>query len=252
MADTMSFALLGSLLCSLTLLPVLCAFFLRKHVKEPDVPFYKVIERAYDRLLHVCLRRPGLTVRRLPAALRRVVAARAVHRRGVHAAPRRGRDLGSRDDAVHRSRSRKRRSSARRSATRCSRFPQVTTVANELGRDDDGTDPIGFFNDEYFVGLKPYDDPAWQRRRFAPRPQLIAAIQQKLAAFPGHHLQLHAAGRGRRGRGGDRPEELARGEDLRRRSGDAREQGRTRCGRSSPRCRASATSRSCANWGSRA
>src|ERR1035437_7317185 len=32
MADTMSFALLGSLLCALTLLPVLCAFFLRKHV----------------------------------------------------------------------------------------------------------------------------------------------------------------------------------------------------------------------------
>ena len=37
MADTMSFALLGSLLCALTLLPVLCAFFLRKHVHEPKV-----------------------------------------------------------------------------------------------------------------------------------------------------------------------------------------------------------------------
>src|SRR5664280_2764870 len=35
MADTMTFALLGSLLCALTLLPVLCAFFLRKHVHEP-------------------------------------------------------------------------------------------------------------------------------------------------------------------------------------------------------------------------
>ena len=44
----------------------------------------------------------------------------------------------------------------------CCSFPQVTTVANELGRPDDGTDPIGFFNDEYFVGLKPYDDPAWR------------------------------------------------------------------------------------------
>ena len=35
MADTMCFALIGSLLCSLTLLPVLCAYFLRKHVHEP-------------------------------------------------------------------------------------------------------------------------------------------------------------------------------------------------------------------------
>src|SRR5436305_3205581 len=34
-------------------------------------------------------------------------------------------------------------------------FPQVTTVANELGRPDDGTDPIVFFNDEYYAGLTP-------------------------------------------------------------------------------------------------
>ena len=63
-------------------------------------------------------------------------------------------------------------------------FPQVTTVANELGRPDDGTDPIGFFNDEYFVGLKPYDDPAWSGS-IRTKPQLIDAIQEKLEAFPG-------------------------------------------------------------------
>ena len=43
-------------------------------------------------------------------------------------------------------------------------FPQVTTVANELGRPDDGTDPTGFFNNEFYVGLKPYEDAAWKRR----------------------------------------------------------------------------------------
>jgi cobalt-zinc-cadmium resistance protein CzcA len=63
-------------------------------------------------------------------------------------------------------------------------FPQVTTVANELGRPDDGTDPIGFYNDEYFVGLKPYDDASW-RGSVRTKPQLIDAIQDKLAAFPG-------------------------------------------------------------------
>ena len=36
-------------------------------------------------------------------------------------------------------------------------FPQVTTVANELGRPDDGTDSTGFFNNEFYVGLKPYE-----------------------------------------------------------------------------------------------
>ena len=107
-------------------------------------------------------------------------------------------------------------------------FPQVTTVANELGRPDDGTDPTGFFNNEFYVGLKPYRTIRPGRARSSTKPQLIEAVQKKLAAFPGHHLQLHAAGRRRRGRGGNRPEERAGRQDLRRRSGDAGRQGRRR------------------------
>ena len=62
MADTMAFALVGSLLCSLTLLPVLCAIFLRRHVKEPSVPIYERIMHGYGRVLDVSLRRPVATV----------------------------------------------------------------------------------------------------------------------------------------------------------------------------------------------
>ena len=43
-------------------------------------------------------------------------------------------------------------------------YPQVTVVASELGRPDDGTDPTGFFNCEFYVGLKPYKDSAWSWR----------------------------------------------------------------------------------------
>ncbi len=63
-------------------------------------------------------------------------------------------------------------------------FPQVTTVANELGRPDDGTDPTGFFNNEFYVGLKPYEDSAW-KGGVHNKPELIEAIQKKLSAFPG-------------------------------------------------------------------
>src|SRR6478672_4054693 len=56
MADTMIFALIGSLICALTLLPVLCAYFLRKNIKEPEVPFYNRIRDAYGRVLMRCLR----------------------------------------------------------------------------------------------------------------------------------------------------------------------------------------------------
>jgi cobalt-zinc-cadmium resistance protein CzcA len=61
-------------------------------------------------------------------------------------------------------------------------FPVVTTVASELGRPDDGTDSTGFFNDEFFVGLKPYAQ--WDGR-YRDKRALIAAIDDKLQRFPG-------------------------------------------------------------------
>ena len=106
-------------------------------------------------------------------------------------------------------------------------FPQVTTVANELGRPDDGTDPTGFFNNEFYVGLKPYSDKSWQ----GGDPHQAATDRggaEEAGGVSGHHLQLHAAGRGRGGRGGDRAEERAGGEDLRPGPGHAGREGRTR------------------------
>ena len=88
MADTMSFALLGSLLCSLTLLPVLCAYFLRGKIKEPQVPRL----RAHPRRVRAdAAGQPASPHRHddhLPGDLRGLSPARAVHRRRVHAAPR--------------------------------------------------------------------------------------------------------------------------------------------------------------------
>ncbi|MGA8579925.1 MAG: efflux RND transporter permease subunit, partial [Bryobacteraceae bacterium] len=62
MAATMSFALLGSLLCTLTLLPVLCVFFLRRHVHEPRARFYEWVRDKYGAILGWCLRNRLITV----------------------------------------------------------------------------------------------------------------------------------------------------------------------------------------------
>jgi cobalt-zinc-cadmium resistance protein CzcA len=63
-------------------------------------------------------------------------------------------------------------------------YPQVTVVGSELGRPDDGTDPTGFFNCEFYVGLKPYADKAWSGD-IDTKSKLIDAVNQKLSAFPG-------------------------------------------------------------------
>ena len=183
MADTMSFALLGSLLCALILLPVLCAYFLRKHVKEPEVPLYKTVERAYDRGLHVCLRHPLATV--TACVLLFVTSLGLVPFIGAEFMPHL--DEGSlwvRATMPYTISFEEASKLGPQMRNLLLGFPQVTTVANELGRDDEGTDPIGFFNDEYFVGLKPYDDAAW-KGSIRTKAQLVDAIQQKLDAFPG-------------------------------------------------------------------
>jgi heavy metal efflux system protein len=183
MADTMSFALAGALLCSLTLLPVLCAYFLRKNIKEPDVAYYRRIEHAYDRLLHTCLRRPWTTV----------VVSCVIFGASLLLAPFIGAEfMPHLDEGSLWIRATMPYTISFEEASKLGpqvrsmllQFPQITTVANELGRDDEGTDPIGFFNDEYFVGLKPYDDAAWNGS-INSKEQLVDAIQKKLDAFPG-------------------------------------------------------------------
>jgi cobalt-zinc-cadmium resistance protein CzcA len=61
-------------------------------------------------------------------------------------------------------------------------FPEVTVVGSEHGRPDDGTDPTGFFNAEFYVGLKPYDQ--W-KGKIHDKAQLIDAINERLKIFPG-------------------------------------------------------------------
>ena len=66
-------------------------------------------------------------------------------------------------------------------------YPQVTVVGSELGRPDDGTDPTGFFNCEFYVGLKPYKDKAWdgeiQRQGRADRGDRQEAQRLSRALF---------------------------------------------------------------------
>ena len=66
-------------------------------------------------------------------------------------------------------------------------YPQVTVVASELGRPDDGTDHTGFFNCEFYVGLRPYKDKSWEGDT-PTKNALTESINKKLTAIPRNHL----------------------------------------------------------------
>ncbi|MGD0620817.1 MAG: efflux RND transporter permease subunit, partial [Bryobacteraceae bacterium] len=183
MADTMSFALLGSLLCTLTLLPVLCSYFLRKHVHEPRARVYEWIRNLYGRMLGWCLRYRIVTV----------VIILTIFGASLLLIPFIGGEfMPHLDEGAIWVRATTPYTISFEEASKLSpqirdilrSFPQVTTVANELGRPDDGTDSTGFFNNEFYVGLKPYNDSSWHGNT-PNKAALITAIQKKFAAFPG-------------------------------------------------------------------
>jgi heavy metal efflux system protein len=62
-------------------------------------------------------------------------------------------------------------------------FPEVTAVVSQTGRPDDGTDTTGFFNTEYFVDLKPKDE--WRHVFRQNKEELIAAMDRELEKIPG-------------------------------------------------------------------
>ncbi len=181
MADTMVFALIGSLIVTLTLLPVLCSWFMRNGVRERRNAAFEYIKKEYIRGLDYCLARPWHTT--MVSAMALVLSLLLIPGIGAEFMPHL--DEGalwvratmpytiSFDEAA-------KITPRIREVLRS--FPQVTTVTSELGRPDDGTDSTGFFNVEFYVGLKPYSQ--W-RGLYRSKAALAEAINQKLQSFPG-------------------------------------------------------------------
>jgi cobalt-zinc-cadmium resistance protein CzcA len=69
-------------------------------------------------------------------------------------------------------------------------FPEVETVASHQGRPDDGTDPIGFFNAEFFAPLKPQEE--WPNG--VDKEKLTNILSQRLRdSFPGVEFSFSQA-----------------------------------------------------------
>ncbi|MGE5124793.1 MAG: efflux RND transporter permease subunit [Betaproteobacteria bacterium] len=181
MADTMIFALLGSLLVTLTLVPVLCAWFLRRGVRERRNAAFEAVRAAYARGLGLCLAHPwGATV---ASATLLGAALLLVPRIGAEFMPHLDEGaLWIRATLPYTISFEESSKISPQVRTILRSFPEVTVVASEHGRPDDGTDPTGFFNDEFYVGLKPYSQ--W-RGPYETKEQLVDAINEKLQAFPG-------------------------------------------------------------------
>jgi heavy metal efflux system protein len=184
MAWTVAFALLGALIFSIIIAPVLASFAFAKGAKEWHNPVMHFLTQRYRGAVRWAIRRRSLTVGvglvglalALYLAFGGVIGSEflphldegAFWVRGT-LAPSTGPDEGIKVSNQAR-------------IVLCS-FPEVPQCTSQVGRPDDGTDTTGFFNTEYFVDLKPKEQ--WRPIFHENKDELIAAMQRELDKIPG-------------------------------------------------------------------
>ncbi|HMD31116.1 MAG TPA: CusA/CzcA family heavy metal efflux RND transporter [Candidatus Acidoferrales bacterium] len=184
MAETMSIALVGALILTLTFVPVMCSYWFRGGVREHRNRAYEWIREEYAKELRWCLDHPWPTM----------VAAVVIFGASMLLIPGIGGEfMPHLDEGALWVRATLPYTISFEEAAKFApqvrkilmAYPQVTEVGSELGRPDDGTDPTGFFNCEFYVGLKPYKDASWRKSGAHTKEEFVADVQKKLDAFPG-------------------------------------------------------------------
>jgi cobalt-zinc-cadmium resistance protein CzcA len=184
MAETMSYALLGSLIFTLTLVPVLASYWFKDGIKEIVNKPYEWVKGLYAGELDWCLDHPKTTM----------IAATIIFAATLLLIPYIGGEfmphldegaLWVRATMPYTISFEEAAKFAPQIRTILMSYPQVTEVGSELARPDDGTDPTGFFNCEFYVGLRQYKDPIWQQGSIHTKAELTADLQKKLDAYPG-------------------------------------------------------------------
>jgi heavy metal efflux system protein len=184
MAWTVAFALLGALLFSVLVAPVLSSFFFAKGAREWHNPVMELLKRLYREAVKWAIEHRIVTV---SVAVGGFLFATFLMVSGVVGSE----FLPHLDEGALWVRGTLAPSTGPTEGTRladqtrvllCS-FPEVTRCTSQVGRPDDGTDTTGFFNTEYFVDLKPKEE--WRPVFHEDKEELIAAMQHELDKTPG-------------------------------------------------------------------
>jgi cobalt-zinc-cadmium resistance protein CzcA len=180
LAFTISFALFGSLILSLTLVPTLCTFFLKQTPHEHDPVHIRWLKHVYLVALKPCIRRPGRVV--LPAVIALIAAFLLVPFIGTEFLP-------SLDEGAVAIEARSLPSISLQQAadlqTRAQRifkqFPEVIDAVSKTGRADIATDPMGIESTDVMLTLRPQSE--WTSAK--TKEELVSKMRAAFADLPG-------------------------------------------------------------------
>jgi len=185
LAYTLGFALLGALITTLTLVPVLINMLLRKNVHEKHNPIVHFLTAMMVKgfTFHWKHKKTTITVAFL------IIGA------GFYAFTLLGTEfLPELDEGAIWLRAQLPYSASLDQSVQTARqvrkiimeFPQVKTIASQTGRPDDGTDVTGFYNNEFDIILYPREE--WNPK--ISKDELIDSMHQRLAGLPGVDLNF--------------------------------------------------------------
>jgi cobalt-zinc-cadmium resistance protein CzcA len=184
MAWTVAFALLGALMFSMLVAPVLSSFFFPRGTREWHNPVLAWVTARYRSTLGWAIRLRWLTVAGGLATLLLAIYLTVSGVIGSEFLPHL--DEGSLwvrgTLAPSTGPSEGIRLANQTRILLCS-FPEATECTSQVGRPDDGTDTTGFFNTEYYVGLKPKEQ--WRPAFHQHKDELIAGMNRELEKVPG-------------------------------------------------------------------
>jgi len=180
LAFTLGYALVGSLILSLTYVPAMCKVLLKKDIVEKEnmisrffreslyklykwsSKYKKITIYGFVALMAICfVRFMFYGSEFIPKLNEGAIYIRATLPNSVNL-----------DESV-------RLTQEMKAGIR--KFDEVKFVLSQTGRPNDGTDPTGFFNIEFHIELKP--EPEWKRD--IGKDGLIADIKKELEVYPG-------------------------------------------------------------------
>jgi len=180
LAYTLGFALLGALLFTLTLVPVLVSILLRKNVREKENRLVRFINRIVERAFLKTFKAKGLTL--LTSVIILAVSLGSTHWLGSEFLP------PLNEGALWVEAKLPMSTSLQETVKMVTllrkelgKFPEVNGVLSQTGRSNDGTDPSGFYYVQMQVNLKPKSE--WKRK--ISMDELVEEMDKKLKQYQG-------------------------------------------------------------------